>query len=215
MLPPYRLFPVVLVLTSACQSSHEISPQVPAESDSPAPAADPLSAAPDVAASPQEAAFLLDSLNGLVAPEPASVPEPVPEPVSDPEPAAMPAPIPAATPALDLSPAGILKRTLGRFFQADLDHSKLNRTEALESLSAFELADSRDGRLDQREFRAAYESHRIAIPGDEKREVQKLMRGRDPWLILVGGLDQDGDAAVSAAELGDFFDTLGGDPISF
>ena len=119
------------------------------------------------------------------------------------------------TQPLDLSPESIVRRTLARYFQTDLDTGTLTLEETLAALASYEDAARQDGILDQREFRATYQENRIAVPGDEMRVVQKLMRGRDPWIVLIEGLDKDGDAAVSSAEVQAFFATTDSERIEF
>ncbi|MFT7677073.1 MAG: hypothetical protein ACI8QC_001050 [Planctomycetota bacterium] len=110
---------------------------------------------------------------------------------------------------LDTSAEAIARRTLVRYFQMDMDTQVLTRAEVLEAFSGMERSDQRDGVLTRAEFRASYHAQRMAAPGDERPEVQALMRGRDPWQCLVRVMDTDSDGALTRAELRTFLDTFG------
>lgn len=133
---------------------------------------------PAVQATPEEASFLLDSFEALANP---------PE-------------------ILDTSDESIALRTLSRYFQADTDATEFTRAEALESFAVMEAVGLQDEVLTQSEFRGTYNSRRMAVPGDERRDVQDLMRGRDPWQSLIVVLDTDLNGAISLPELRKFLE---------
>lgn len=177
-LPPWAW--VAGLTLFACQSQPATEEAQPVERDLNASLAVTEEPEPDVlpkvAATPEEASFLLDSFEVLANP---------PE-------------------VLDTSPEAIAMRTIARYFQADQDASVLTRAEVLESFAIMEQVGLADDLLTQPEFRGTYNRRRMAVPGDERRDVQDLMRGRDPWLALTGVIDDDGDGAISLSELRTF-----------
>lgn len=115
---------------------------------------------------------------------------------------------------LDTSADAIAMRTLVRYFQMDQDSTILTRAEVLEAFSGMERSIRRDGVLTQAEFRSTYDAHRRAAPGDERPEIQALMRGRDPWQCLTEVMDTDSDGALTTAELRSFLNTFGSRTLS-
>lgn len=182
-IPTPRLWFTGLAL-AACQAApatEEAQPLDPNLQDSPSLDPEPLAEAkilPDVQATPEEASFLLDSFEALVNP---------PE-------------------ILDTSDESIALRTLRRYFQADQDATQFTHAEALESFATMEAAGLQDDILTQPEFRSTYNQRRMAVPGDERRDVQDLMRGRDPWQSLTVVLDTNLDGTISLPELRDFLE---------
>ncbi len=175
-----RVWPVAWIAglaLFACQSQPDTQEAQPVERDIDADLAvteqpEP-EVLPEIKATPEEASFLLDSFEALANP---------PE-------------------VLDTSPEAVAMRTIARYFQADQDASVLTRAEVLESFAVMEQVGIADDVLTQPEFRGTYNRRRMAVPGDERRDVQDLMRGRDPWLALTAVIDADSDGALSLTEM--------------
>lgn len=96
---------------------------------------------------------------------------------------------------------------VGAHLQADDNGSRLGLEEL--GLAFDEYDGDLNGLLTEEEFRCRLAS---PAPGPDLQTpgARRLLEGRDPWAGLLGGIDTDGDTALSRAELFAFHRERGG-----
>ena len=96
------------------------------------------------------------------------------------------------------------RRFLARYFQGEGDAGSLERAELTAAFTAFDT--SKDGTIDEEEFKCAAEQVKQDLPGDDSRMVARSMGDVEPWDGLVAAIDTNEDSKLSSEEALAFFD---------
>ncbi|MFT7676039.1 MAG: Ca2+-binding EF-hand superfamily protein [Planctomycetota bacterium] len=92
---------------------------------------------------------------------------------------------------------------VAQFLQTDGDRGRIEADELRSAFAAYDT--DGDDRIGEGEFRCGMGQLAPAETGPQSRQALALLRGIDPWLGLLGGIDSDLDGWIARSELLDFF----------